>query len=119
MPTTLAKLRRRAEKARNPGVACPASRNLHLWADLLATGTVPQLFHMESKHCAMDMLAVISELWERRAMQSNGGHARAKVLSAKRMVEIARKAAKARWSRRAKIPRYKTRKSLRARSAKS
>lgn len=119
MPTTLAKLRRRAEKAREPSVTCPASRNLHLWADLLATGSVPGLLCTDPKHCAMDMLAVLSELWERRAMQSNGGHARAKVLSAKRIVEIARKAAKARWSRRAKIPRSKARKSLRARSVKA
>lgn len=85
-PVTLKTLQKRAEKARDRAVTCPASRNLHLWADLLATGTVPGLFHMEPKHCAKDMLAVISELWTLR---------------------------------RAKIPRSKARKSLRAKSAKA
>lgn len=74
-PVTLKTLQKRAEKARDHAVTCAASRNLHLWADLLATGTVPGLFNMEPKHCAKDMLAVISELWSlRRGARRKSSH---------------------------------------------
>lgn len=73
-PVTLKTLQKRAEKARDHAVTCAASRNLHLWADLLAAGTVPGLFHMEPKHCAKDMLTVIAELWELR--RRRGGKSR-------------------------------------------
>ena len=91
LKTTLATLRRRAEKARDPGkngrlVTCGASRSLHIIADDLVKGGTSMRLSEEPIEVAKDMLAVISELWTLR---------------------------------RAKIPRSKARKSLRARSAKA
>lgn len=66
--TTLATLRRRAEKARKfPTHTCAASRYLHILADTLATGRVPPMIFEEPKLCAESMFSVLAELWELRA----------------------------------------------------
>ena len=65
--TDLAKLKRRATRARNAAlVTCPASRHLALMADALAAGRPYPMLTEEPQYCAESMLAVCAALWEAR-----------------------------------------------------
>lgn len=63
----LAAAQKRARKARKfPANTCGASRHLHMLADQLAKGKQPFMLTEEPEHCAEDIYAVISALWEAR-----------------------------------------------------
>ena len=70
-PAERAQLRaaqRRTIKARDfPAHTCGASRHLHVIADVLATGEIPQSLKDEPEHVAVSIYAVLADLWERRA----------------------------------------------------
>lgn len=72
--TTLATLRRRAEKARGPTVTCPASRWMHMIADRMARGQFPDVTEAKPQEWAADLYAVLADLWELRSK-----HPRAKI----------------------------------------
>lgn len=64
MSTTLAALRRRANKARDfPANTCPASRHLQDMADSLARYGDYPMFEEDPRHCAESIYAVIAALW--------------------------------------------------------
>lgn len=59
---------RRADRARNHDVTCPASRHVHMMADALASKRAAYpMFAEEPKHCAGTLYAVIESLWKARA----------------------------------------------------
>lgn len=63
----LRNLQRRVDRARNfPTNTCPASRHLHIMADILASGKPYPMFEEEPEHCAETMLAVLESLWKSR-----------------------------------------------------
>lgn len=63
----MTELKRRAGRARNISVTCPASRHLHLMADRLAAGKPYPMLTEEPQHCAESILAVLAALWTARA----------------------------------------------------
>jgi hypothetical protein len=65
---TTATLRRRANKARDASPYMdPASRHLHMIADVLARGGKYAQLIEEPTHCGESMLIVLADLWEARA----------------------------------------------------
>lgn len=71
MSTTLAALRRRANKARDfPANTCPASRHLQDMADSLARYGDYPMFEEDPRHCAESIYAVIAALWATRKLLS-------------------------------------------------
>lgn len=63
----LRNLRRRVNRTRHcPDNTCPASRHLHVMADVLAAGKPYPMFDEEPEHCAATMLAVLESLWKLR-----------------------------------------------------
>jgi len=60
-------VRRRAERARNIEITCPASRHLHLMADDLAHGKWPSFWVEPPQHAAESIYSVLESLWKARA----------------------------------------------------
>lgn len=64
----LQNVRRRAERAMDIDVTCPASRHVMIMADSLAADrTTHQLLEDEPKHCAQSLYATLESLWKLRA----------------------------------------------------
>lgn len=64
----LKNLRRRVDRARDfPANTCPASRHLHLIAEILAAGKPCSMLQEEPEHCAETMLYVLESLWKARS----------------------------------------------------
>lgn len=60
-------MRRRVNRARNfPTNTCPASRHLHIMADVLAAGKRYPMFDEEPRHCAESILSMLESLWKAR-----------------------------------------------------
>ena len=65
----LVNLRRRANRARRfPDNTCPASRHLHIMADVLASGKPYHMFNEDPRHCAGTMFSVLESLWKARTL---------------------------------------------------
>lgn len=70
MDRETANMSRRVNRARNKaGVTCPASRHLHMIADVLASGKPYPMLTEEPEHCAGTMYAVLESLWKLRAQE--------------------------------------------------
>lgn len=63
----LQNVRRRVNRARKfPTNTCPASRHVHIMADVLARGGTYPMFADEPQHCAGSLYAVLESLWKAR-----------------------------------------------------
>lgn len=70
----LASAKRRVSRARNfPKNTCPASRHLHIMADVLAFGGKYHMFEEEPAHCAETLYAVLESLWKLRRKHPDWG----------------------------------------------
>ena len=65
---------RALEKARiGPSVTCPASRHAAMIADALLTGAAYPMLTEEPTHCGETIAAVVTALWEARALIAQEG----------------------------------------------